>query len=333
VKARSAFRLSLLAAASVGLTAALAPPQAPGAPPPQVGGCDLFPAYSGPAGARSASSLVAWNQVVAHSPVDHNSRRYMRRIRRLGGNQSLHPDFGENPDYGIPYAVVPQTQQNVFVTVDAYPGESDFGPAPIPPNAPIEAGSDRHVLVVQQEDCDLYEMFNASKGPGDNWHADSTAFWSLDSASPRTLGDTSADAAGLPILPGLVRYGEVAAGEIGHAIRVAFDRTRDAYIRPATHRASDSCSRFLPPMGLRLRLKGRYYRHHRDHFPDGSQSRTIFEALHRYGMLVADNGGNFFLTGATSPNWDDDDLNRLKDVPGKAFLVVDSKASQTTPCG
>jgi hypothetical protein len=305
---------------------------------PQVGGCGVFPAHGGPANAPSADDQTAWNQDVSGTPRHRRSRDYTKRIRKLGGNQRLHPDFGSNPEYGIPYQVVPQSQPNVDVEIgpDGYPDESDFGPAPIPGDAAIEGGADsdgdRHVLVVRQGDCDLYELYRAFPGTGGDWIADSTAFWDLGSDGLRSEGATSADAAGLPILPGLVRYEEVAAGEVAHAIRATFSRTRRGYIHPATHYASSSCGRRLPPMGLRLRMKASYYSEHLSDFPAGEQARPIFEALRRYGMIVADNGSNWFFTGASSALWDDEELEPLKDVPGRAFIVIEAEDRVTTPC-
>jgi hypothetical protein len=305
---------------------------------PQVGGCGVFPAFTGAASDPSADDQTAWNQDVSVTPRHPRSSRYMRRIRRLGGNQELHPDFGSNPDYGIPFEVVPQSQTDIDVEIgpDGYPDESDFGPAPVPADASIEGGSDsdgdRHVLVVQEGDCDLYELYRAFPDTGDDWIADSTAFWDLGSAGLNGEGDTSADAAGLPILPGLVRYEEVAAGEVAHAIRATFSRTRRAYIHPATHYASSACGRNLPPMGLRLRLKQGYFDEHLADFPTGEQARPIFVALRRYGMIVADNGSNWFFTGASSGLWDDEELEPLKDVPGRAFVVVATEDGVTTPC-
>jgi hypothetical protein len=225
----------------------------------------------------------------------------------------------------------------VRVKVTSYPDESDFGRAPIPANAPVENGSDRHVLVLQRRHCKLFEMFAAhyAGGAGHRWTAGSTARFDLRSTKLRHDGWTSADAAGLPILPGLVRYGEVKRGHVRHAIRVTFAETRRAYIHPATHYASDLCRPNLPPMGLRFRLSRRYFRHHLADFPTHSESRVIFKALYHYGIINADNGGtgaNWFITGASSKRWRDADLNRLKGVPGKAFVVVKSRARVTTPC-
>jgi hypothetical protein len=326
------------------VAAAAVPPAAAGGQP-TVGGCPMFPAFAGPSGAPSAADQAAWNQDVSETPKDEGSARYMKRIRRLGGNQKLHPDFGGDGEYGIPYTVVPQSEPLVDVTIgpDGYPGESEFGSgtagpnaAPIPLDAPIEgfgAGGDRHVLVVRQGSCDLWEMYRSFPRPDqEDWRADSTALFDLSSTARHPETWTSADAAGLPILPGLVRYDEVAAGAVEHAIRATFDTTRRGYIHPAVHRASDRCGRWLPPMGLRLRLKQSYHDGHLDEFEEGSQARPIFEALYRYGVIVADNGSNWFFTGAADPAWDDDDVGRLKDVPGRAFVVVDAEAPVTTPC-
>ncbi len=323
------------AVAVVALAGGTAPASA--AKAPRVGGCPVFPAFKGPAQARSAANLAAWNQDVSKAPLDPNSSNYVDRISGLGGNQVVHADFGGNGRYGIPYTTVERDQRRVRVKVTAYPGESDFGLAPIPRDAPIENGSDRHVLVLQRGRCDLFEMYAARYvgGTGHRWQAGSTARWDLRSTKLRHDGWTSADAAGLPILPGLVRYGEVKRGHVSHAIRVTFEETRRAYIHPATHYASDQCDADLPPMGLRLRLSSHYFHANVGRFPADSQSRVVFKALYHYGIVNADNGGsgaNWFITGASSKRWKDHDLDRLKTVPGTAFVVVDSRAPITTPC-
>ncbi len=312
---------------------------------PTVGGCEVFPDFGGAPDMRSADDQSAWNQDISAAPRDPHSGRYMKRIRRLGGDQSLHPDLGGGGGYGIPFIVVPQAEPLVDVTIgeDGYPDESDFGAgtgglpdAPIPLDAPIEGfgdDGDRHVIAVREGSCDLWEMYRSFPRPGQGrWEADTTARFDLSSADRHTETWTSADAAGLPILPGLVRYEEVEAGSIEHAIRGTFDTTRRGYIHPAVHYASARCGRWLPPMGLRLRMKASYYQANLSDYAGGSQARPIFEALHRYGLIVADNGSNWYFQGAADPRWDDDDLGELKDVPGRAFQVVDSEAGVTTPC-
>jgi hypothetical protein len=299
--------------------------------------CGVFPAFKGPAHAPSAANESAWNQDVSHAPIDRHSHRYIKTITGLGGNQVVHPDMGGNGAYGIPYTTVGPNQPKVRVKVNYYPGQSDFGRAPIPPNAPVEGGSDRHVLVLQKGKCKLYEMF-ASKylgGAGHRWRAGSTAEFNLDSNKLRHAGWTSADAAGLSIFAGLVKYPEVKRGHVNHAIRATFAETRRGYIKPATHIASSECNPGLPPMGLRFRLKAKYFHDHLGHFPKGSQSRPIFVALYHYGIINADNGGpgsNWYIGGARSKKWRDGDLNRLKSIPGTAFAVVKSAAKQTSPC-
>jgi hypothetical protein len=274
---------------------------------PTLGGCPMFPADN------------PWNRDVSNDPVDPNSANIINYILHISNNDTdkLHADFGENQSYGIPYVVVPQSQAMVPVTFGPEAAdESDPGPYPIPPDAPVEAGSDRHVLVLRQGECKLYELFAANK-VGAGWTAYSGAIFDLRSNALRPLGWTSADAAGLPILAGLVRYDEVAAGAIRHALRVTFSETRRAYVLPATHYASNITTVNAPPMGLRLRLKASY-----NISGFYGQARVILEALKKYGLLVADNGSNWYITGATNPNWNDTDLNQLKSVPGDQFEVV-----------
>jgi hypothetical protein len=215
---------------------------------------------------------------------------------------------------------VPATQPEVPITYTRYGNESDQGPFPIPLDAPVEGGGagDSHVLVLRQGTCELFELY-VGRQRGAGWDADSGARFDLTSNDLRPLGWTSADAAGLPILPGLVRYDEVAAGVIRHAIRVTFSETQRGYILPATHFASDSTDPDRPPMGMRLRLSASY-----PVTQLTGQARVIAVAMQQYGLMVADNGSNWFFQGAPSPNWDDDDLNQLKDIPGSAFEVVDT---------
>jgi hypothetical protein len=256
----------------------------------------------------------AWNRDVSHDSVDPNSDAY---VRALPGN--LHPDFGSGRygDYGIPITVVPQAQPLVPIRFTAYGDESDPGPYPIPNDARIEGGSDRHVLVVQQGTCKLYELFGVVHGAGDGWNADAGARFDLRSNRSRPAGWTSADAAGLPILPGLARADEAAAGKIRHALRFTVRRTQRAYVDPARHFASSDTSPELPPMGLRFRLRAGF-----DVSGVHGQALAILEALRRYGMIVADNGSNWYISGAPDPGWNDDDIDQLKQVPGSAFEVV-----------
>ena len=270
---------------------------------PTIGGCPVFPADN------------PWNTDISGYPVHPNSANYLRRIAEIGGD-TVHPDFGSNPGYGIPYVVVPATQPLVPITYTAYGSQSDPGPFPIPLDAPVEGGSDRHVLTVQSGTCRLYELFAAQR-TASGWAAQSGAAFDLRSNALRPKGWTSADAAGLPILPGLVRYDEVASGQIRHALRVTFAQTQAGFISPARHLASSSTDPDLPPMGLRLRLRAGY-----DISRFTGASRVVLEALRRYGMLVADNGSNWYITGATDTRWNDDDLNQLKGVPASAFEVV-----------
>jgi hypothetical protein len=258
------------------------------------------------------------NQDISHAPVDPRSAAYIASIGLTG---HLHPDFGTNPSYGIPYAVVGPQQHEMPITFTAYNGESDPGPYPIPANARIEgppAGEegDRHVLVLQRGSCKLFELYAARRSRA-GWEADSGAVFNLRSNALRPEGWTSADAAGLPILPLLVRYPEVHAGQIEHALRVTVERTQRGYIHPATHFASSSSDPNLPPMGLRLRLKAGYSLagYH-------GETLVVLRALKRYGLIVADNGSSWYITGAPDPRWNDEDLEQIKRVPGSAFEAV-----------
>ncbi|HEX6658237.1 MAG TPA: hypothetical protein VF065_09160 [Ilumatobacter sp.] len=276
---------------------------------PIIGGCPVFPADN------------AWNQDISQAPLHPNSAAIISSIQSNGGTR-LHPDFGENSDYGIPFVVVPGGQPLVPITYTAYGDESDPGPFPVPLDAPVEGGAgsngDRHVLVLRADTCDLFELYHAFPSGG-GWEADSGARFDLRSNALRPLGWTSADAAGLPILPGLVRYEEVAAGAIRHAIRVTFSRTQRGYVLPATHFASSSTDPDRPPMGLRLRLNSSF-----DTSQLSGQARVIAVAMQRYGLIVADNGSNWFFQGAPSAGWNDDDLNQLKAISGSNFEVVDT---------
>jgi hypothetical protein len=279
---------------------------------PVIGGCQVFPQNN------------AWNQDISGAPVHTNSANYMSKVASLGGNQKLHADFGSDPTYGIPFVVVPSTQPMVPITFNAYGDESDAGPYPVPANAPVEGGAnsdgDRHVLVLQQGTCKLFELYRAFK-TSTGWSGDSGAVWNLNTGALRPAGWTSADAAGLPILPGLVRYDEVKSGKITHALRFTVSKTQKGYILPATHWASSSTDANLLPMGARLRLMANF-----DTSGYTGDAKVILEALKKYGMIVADNGSNYFISGATDSRWNDDDLNQLKNVPGSAFEVVNTGA-------
>jgi hypothetical protein len=263
----------------------------------------------------------AWNRDVSGLPAATNSGNYLTAIAGLGGNQKLHADFGGAGEYGIPYITVPGTQPKIGVDFTDFGDESDPGPYPIPLNAPVEGGSDAHVLAVDRDHCKLYELYASSPGTS-RWSAASGAVFDLTSNALRPDGWTSADAAGLPIFPGLVRYDEVASGHIDHALRFTVSRTQRAYLHPATNWASIDTNANLPPMGLRLRLKANY-----DVSGYTGQARVVLNALKKYGMIVADNGSNWFITGAADTRWNDTDLDQLKSVPGSAFEAVNTGES------
>jgi hypothetical protein len=276
--------------------------------------CQLFPKDN------------SWNQRVDQAPLHPRSDAM---IRSIGVGDSVHADFGsgrfEGRPIGIPYTTVSKRQKRVRVSFD-YADESDKGPYPIPPKAPIEGGSssdgDRHVIVVDHDRCKLYELFAAfPQGGGRSWKAGSGAIWSLKSNRVRPAGWTSADAAGLPILPGLARYEEVKRGRIDHALRFTVSRSRRAYVYPARHFASSDDDPDLPAMGQRLRLKASF-----DISRYPRQSRIVLRALQEYGMIVADNGSDWFLSGAPSSGWNNDDLHSLGGVKGSDFEVVDESA-------
>ncbi len=276
--------------------------QATAAPPPApVGACPVFPASN------------VWNRDISGLPVAANSQTL---IGSIGLDANLHPDFSAT-GYGIPINIVGPLTPRVSVSF-GYADESDPGPYPIPANPAIEGGSDRHVLLWDTSACKLYELYAASRS-GNSWSAGSGAIWDLRSNALRPDGWTSADAAGLPILPGLIRYDEVAAGVIRHAIRFTAPDTCSGHIYPARHDAgSGSCS-VNPPMGLRVRLKASV-----DLSGFGPQARVILVALQRYGMLLADNGSPWFVTGAPDTRWNDDELHALQGLSGADFEVVDT---------
>jgi hypothetical protein len=270
------------------------------------GGCPVFP-QSNP-----------WHEKVANLPVSPLSSEY---IASIGANLDLHPDFGHERSYGIPYALVPADQPKVTIHFTAYGDQSNPGPYPIPPGAPVEGGQrasgDRHVIVLQEGTCMLYELWDAYPNADGSWNAGSGAVFNLRSNKLRPNGWTSADAAGLPILAGLIRYREIQRGYINHAIRFTVPQTQAGYIHPATHYASNSTNPDLPPMGLRLRLEASF---DISGFP--RTDRIILQAMKTYGLIVADNGSPWFFQGATDRRWNDNVLDALKSVPGSDFQVV-----------
>jgi len=297
-------------------------------PYPSLAPCQVFPdpPASTPPTAPSLATEAAWNQDVSKAPRDPHSAAYIAYIDSHGGT-FLHPDFGSPRPYGFPYAVVDSSQRKLPIHYAAYGDESDPGPFPVPGAAPVEGGKhsdgDRHVLVVDHSACKLYELYRAFfvAKPKPHWNADSGVAWDLHSGALRPDGWTSADAAGLPIFPGLVRYDEVISGRIEHAIRVTFESTRNAWVHPASHCAGDTANPSAPPMGLRLRLKASY-----GLGGFSGPARAVAEAMQRYGLIVADNGSNWYISGSSDRRWDDENLDQLKQIPGSAFEVVKSEA-------
>ena len=289
-------------------------PSATSGPVPGAPKCKIFP-ESNP-----------WNQRIDDLPVHKRSRAI---IKSIGRNTGLHPDFGsgrwDGGPIGIPYVTVPRDQERVPVRF-RYRRESDRGPYPIPKDAPIEGGrrsdGDRHVIVVDRGRCKLFELFDAyPRNNGRRWRAGSGAKWDLDSNKLRPRGYTSADAAGLPILPGLARPDEVKRGRIAHALRFTVEQTRRKYIYPARHFASELTAPRFPAMGQRVRLKKSF-----DISGFSRQPRIILRALKRYGMMVADNGSDWYITGTPSPKWNNDALHELGQVKGRHFVVVDTSS-------
>jgi hypothetical protein len=305
VRRRRLLFLVLLGAAAIPALVSAHP--LPGAP-----SCPVFPSDN------------PWNQRVDRLPVAKNSAAL---IASIGLDRPVHPDFGtvyDGAPNGIPFAVVSGRTRRVPVHFE-YADESDRGPYPIPPNVPIEGGpqssGDRHVIVVDRDTCRDYELFSAYPHRGGAyWMAGSGAIFNLRSDRLRPAGWTSADAAGLPILPGLARYDEVARGAIDHALRFTAPCTAARYVYPARHFAS-TCSGFYPPMGLRVRLKADV-----DISGLPYQARVVAQALKRYGMILADNGSPWYISGAPNPRWNDDALHQLDQLTGRDFEVVDTSS-------
>ena len=317
-------RRTLLTSCGVlGVTLSVALPVGAGGPGdlaagPEVAGCAVLPADD------------IWNTPVDGLPVDSSSDAY---IATIGADDGFHADFGsgeyEGGPIGIPYVVVAGDQAPVDVSF-LYADESDQRPYPVPADAPIEGGpdgtGDRHVLVVDSDDCVLYELFNAFPQDDGSWQADSGAVFDLTSSALRPDTWTSADAAGLPILPGLVRYDEVAAGEIRHALRFTTSQTRQDYVWPARHYASDEQSADYPPMGQRFRLRADF-----DITSFSPDVQVILRALQTYGMILADNGSPWFLSGAPDDRWDNDVLRELGQVVGADLEAVDVSSMMVDP--
>ena len=301
-------RLSAVVIVQTWLAASVATAQ-----PPTIGNCPFFPADN------------IWNTPIDQLPVAANSATY---INTIGTSKVLHPDFGPDPTNGIPYITAPGTQTKYPVTFQ-YADESDPGPYAIPLNVPIEGGSqstgDRHAIAVDTDNCILYELYSAYPQTS-SWQAGSGAIFNLLSDALRPATWTSADAAGLPILAGLVRYDEIAAGAIHHAIRFTVPQTQRAYVWPARHYASSITDTTYPPMGLRVRLGANY-----DISGFSATNQIILQALKKYGMMLADNGSAWYISGAPDSRWDNDDLHKLTTITGSAFEVVDVSSLMIDP--
>jgi hypothetical protein len=285
---------------------------------PTIEGCPVF------------TDANIWNTPIDTMPVAANSQSY---VTTIGSGKGVHADFGsgtwDGGPIGIPYTVVSGSQPKVDVIFD-YADESDPGPYPVPPDALIEGGpqsaGDRHVLLVDKDNCVLYELFYAYPLSDGSWQAGSGAVFNLLSHALRPATWTSADAAGLPILPGLVRYDEVAAGEIRHALRFTAPQTRNAFIWPARHYASNLSGQQYPPMGQRFRLKAAF-----DTTGFSRDAQVILRALKKYGMILADNGSSWYISGVPDQRWDNDVLHELGRVSGSAFEAIDESSLMVSP--
>jgi len=289
-----------------------------GTPVPGAPNCPMFPADN------------VWNTPIANLPVDPHSAQWLTSMN--SGTTNLHPDFGPSGDptnpYGMPYTVVSPSHPSVSLTFD-YADESDPGPYPFGPDTPIEGGQsstgDRHAIMVNPATCTLFELYDARYSSSGST-AGSGAIWSLDSDALRPAGWTSADAAGLPILPGLLRYDEVQSGAVTHAIRMTAEATDTSYVWPARHEAGSSSDPNLPPMGARFRLKASF-----DISGYSPQAQVILRAMQQYGLILADNGPNWHFWADANPSWPSSLLNELKTVPASAFEAVDESALMVNP--
>ncbi len=279
-----------------------------------LGPCKVFPGDN------------VWNTPVDSLPVHPRSAEF---VAAIGANSYMHADFGsgtwDGGPIGIPFNIVPGSTPKFSFTF-TWPGESDAGPYPIPADPKIEYGSDHHLLVVDQDACKLYELFNVTPPQnGQGWKAGSGAIFDLNSNSLRPAAWTSADAAGLPITPGLVRYDEVLAGHIDHALRFTVNNSQSGYVWPARHDAPSSPTIHSPVMGLRFRLKASF-----DISPFPADVQVILKALKKYGMIVADNGSSWYLSGQPDERWDNDSLHTLHQVLGSNFEAVDESGLQVS---
>ncbi|MCO5174668.1 MAG: hypothetical protein M9914_10815 [Trueperaceae bacterium] len=320
--ARTAVVTALLLTAFCGCAGSRSQTPPPPGRGPDLAGCPMLPADN------------IWNARVDGLPIMPPTGDY---VASIGAGTSVHADFGsglwEGAPIGIPFTTVAAGQPTVTVSF-YYPEESDRAPYPIPRDAPVEGappggvadGGDRHVLVIDVSSCVLYELFDAESRRDGSWAAGSGAVFDLRSNALRPDGWTSADAAGLPILPGLVRYDEVAAGEIAHAIRFTAPRTRDAHVWPARHDASSHGDPELPPMGQRFRLRADF-----DASGMAPEVQVIVRAMQRYGLVLADNGSSWFLSGAPDERWDNEALQQLKRIEGSDFEAVDVSGLMADP--
>jgi len=318
------FGVTFLALSLAGCGATTIGNQPPPPPPPQTSNCSPLSLGQGASlgGFVPFPSDSLWNHDISSAPVDANSSAI---ISFIGSGTSMHADFGAGQylgsTIGIPYLVVGGQQPPVTINFTAYGSESDPGPMPVPVTTPIEGypnpgTGDRHVLVLDNSNCFLYEL-SSSYVSGNSWNAGSAAVWDLLSNEQRPYTWTSADAAGLPIFPGLVRYDEVAAGKISHALRFTLQNSRAAFIPPASHWAANSSNSNAAPMGMRMRLKASF-----DVSGYSTANQVILNALKKYGMIMADNGSNLYLSGAPDDRWDNTDLHVLGQVSASDFEVL-----------
>lgn len=306
-------RTRLLLIALVTAVVGLQPAPARSQPPPGAAACPLFPADD------------VWHADVSQLPVHSRSGAWLASMG--GPTRRIHPDFGPSGEampYGIPYAVVRSSHQKVAVDFE-YADESDPGPYPFGPDIPVESGSDRHALMLDADTCTLYELYAAEYQPGGST-AGSGAIWNLRSSALRPAGWTSADAAGLPILPGLLRRDEVAAGYVDHAIRLTAQRTDRSYVWPARHQAGAAADPNLPPMGARFRLRAGF-----DVSRFRPDTQVVLRAMQRHGLILADNGSNWYFTGTAEDGWDTAMLDELKTVPAGEFEAVDASSLMVDP--